>query len=76
MWNVQVFFVTQPSLFCPKTKRTSQYLIKTYFPEGSHVLQLVSNNYLQQILDSICTISNIKWGATGASLNLRTQKSV
>ena len=33
------FFVTQPSLYCPKTKKTSQYLIKTDFLEGNHVFK-------------------------------------
>ena len=38
-------------------------------------LKLVSNNYLEEIGDAVCTISNIKWGAMGASLNFQTQKS-
>ena len=35
----------------------------------------MSNNYLKEIWDAICTISNIKWGVTGVSLNFPTQKS-
>ena len=29
------FFVIRPSLFCSKPRQTSQYLIKTDFPEGN-----------------------------------------
>ena len=30
--------------FAPKTRKTSQYLIKTDFPKGNHVLQLFGRN--------------------------------
>ena len=33
------------------------------------------NNYLEEIWDTICTISNIKHSVTDPSLNFPTQKS-
>ena len=41
----------------------------------SRTSKIVSNNYLKEILDAICTISNIKWTVMGASLNFQTEKS-
>ena len=37
--------------------------------------KLVSNIYLEEIWNAICTIPNIKWGVTSASLNFQTEKS-
>ena len=54
----------------PQKQITCQYLIKTDFLEGNRLTsKLVSNNYLEEIWDAICTISNIERGITGASLN-------
>ena len=38
-----------------------------YFKTSEH-------NYLEEIWDAICNVSNIKWGVADASLNFPTQK--
>ena len=75
VWNVQVLFVTRSSLFCPKTKKSfSIFDLNRLSWRLSYTSKLVSKNYFQEIWRAICTISNIKLGVAGASLNFRTQK--
>ena len=39
MQNVKVFLLQDHLFFVPKIKKAPQYLIKTDFPEGNHILQ-------------------------------------